>query len=341
MRKVAILDDYLDCALKFADWSRVAGRAELTVFNAAIAPDRLVETLQPFDAVLMMRDRTHFPRGVIERLPNLKFLSYTAGTNLRLDGAAAEERGIVMSATGSPDAMQEHFEFIWAFILATVRNIPANDRGMREGQWQSGYGQRLLGRTIGIIGLGNFGARIAEIANVFRMNVIAWSANLTDERAAQCGARRCATLEELLRESDVVTIHQRLSERSIGLIGREQFAQMKPTAVFINTSRGPMVDEAALIEALREGRILRAGLDVFHTEPLPADSPLRSVPNLVLSPHMGFITEEVFRAFYRQLLENLEAWLDGKPIRLVDAEMAAGRKRPEGWLASTGELLPA
>ncbi|MBM3770804.1 MAG: D-2-hydroxyacid dehydrogenase family protein [Acidimicrobiia bacterium] len=329
MRKIAILDDYLDCARTLADWGRLAGRAEVTVFHDPIPEAAIADRLAPFDILCLMRDRTPFPRAVLDALPNLKFLTYTGGTNLALDGEAAAQRGVVMSTTGvPPSALEEHTEFVWALILATMRDIPSNDAGMRGGRWQNGYGRGLCGRTLGVIGFGNFGTRVAEMANAFKMEVLAWSQNLTVAKAAQHGATRTDSLEALLRRSDVVTIHQRLSDRTRGLIGRGQFAVMKPGAVFINTSRGPIVDEAALIEVLRGGRILRAGLDVFDIEPLPPDHPLRQLPNVVLSPHMGFVTEQVMRSFYRDSLDNIDAWLNGEPIRVVDPEIVAGRKRP-------------
>lgn len=326
--KLAILDDYLDCARRLADWQRIAGRVEITVFTDPIPQDRLAATLAPFDILCLMRDRTALPRTLIQALPNLKFLTYTGGSNLALDGEAAAERGVVMATAGAPNGLEEHFEFIWALIFATLRDIPANDAGMRQGRWQTGFGRALRGRTLGVVGMGNFGARVAEMAGHWRMKVVAWSQNLTEDKAAQHGAVRAESLEALLRQSDVVTIHQRLSERTRGLIGAQQFAQMKPDAVLINTSRGPIVDEAALIAALTNGRIARAGLDVFDTEPLPADHPLRRLPNVVLSPHMGFSTEELLRSFHQQSLENVEAWLDGRPLRLVDPDVVAGRKRP-------------
>lgn len=329
MVRIAILDDYLNCARTLADWRRLDGRAEVTVFREPIPSAELANRLARFDVLCLMRDRTPFPQAVIDALPNLKFLTYTGGSNLTLDGEAAARRGIVMSTTGiPPHALEEHSEFIWALILATLRDIPANDAGMRDGRWQGGYGLALCGRTLGVVGLGNFGSRVAEMARVFKARVIAWSQNLTDEKAAQHGATRADSLEALLRESDVVTIHQRLSDRTRGLIGRAQFAMMKPGAVLINTSRGPIVDEAALIDALRSGHLLRAGLDVFDTEPLPANHPLREVPNVVLSPHMGFITDRLMRSFYQDSLDNIDAWLNGAPIRVVDPDVVAGRKRP-------------
>jgi len=327
--KIAILDDYLNCARTLADWGRLAGRAEVTVFQDPIHEAELADRLAPFHILCLMRDRTPFPRAVIDALPNLEFLTYTGGSNLALDGEAAAQRGVVMSTTGiPPNALEEHTEFVWALILATIRDIPANDAGMRRGRWQSGYGRSLCGRTLGVIGLGNFGTRVAEMGKAFNMEVLAWSQNLTEEKAVQHGATRADSLESLLRQSDVVTIHQRLSDRTRGLIGRAQFAVMKPGAVLINTSRGPIVEEAALIEALRGRRILRAGLDVFDIEPLPPHHPLRELPNVVLSPHMGFVTEHLMRSFYQDSLDNVEAWLNGAPIRVVDPEMVAGRKRP-------------
>jgi phosphoglycerate dehydrogenase-like enzyme len=322
--KLAILDDYLDCARVFADWDRLDG-CELSIFRDPIPETDRASVLAPFDILCLMRDRMPMPRALIESLPNLKFISFTGPSNLVLDGYAAIERGVAISNTGSPNGLTEHFEFIWALIMATMRDIPANDAGMRAGAWQSGFGRALHGKTIGILGLGNFGAKVAEMADRFGMTVVAWSHNLTDEKAASHGARRVA-FDELLATADLITTHLRLSDRTHHLIGAAEFARMKPDAVLINTSRGPIVDEAAMIEALRTNRLARAGLDVFDHEPLQPDSPLRSLPNVVLSPHLGFSTEDMLRSYNRQSLENVEAWLAGAPIRVADGDIVAGKR---------------
>ncbi|MET0371994.1 MAG: D-2-hydroxyacid dehydrogenase family protein [Sphingobium sp.] len=323
--KIAILDDYLDCALSLGDWSRLPG-CDVSVFCDPIPVDERAAVLAPFDVLCLMRDRMPMPRSLIEQLPNLKFISFTGPSNLALDGYAAAERGIVMSGTGSPNGLAEHFEFIWALIMATVRNIPANDAGMREGAWQTSFGRALHGRTIGILGLGNFGAMVADMAARFGMKVVAWSHNMTEAKAASHGAR-LASFNELLATSDIVTIHLRLSERTHHLIDGPAFARMKRDAVLINTSRGPIVDEGAMIEALQTGRIARAGLDVFDEEPLPTDSVLRTLPNVVLSPHLGFSTEGLLRSFHQQSIENVAAWLDGAPIRIANGDTVAGLGR--------------
>ena len=326
MLKLAILDDYLDCALKLADWDLLRDRVKITVFTDPLPPEQLAERLADFDILCLMRDRTPFPGNLIRALPKLKFISYTGGVNLTLDAAAAAATGIVLSTSLTANSREQHFEFIWALLLATMRNIPRNDAGMRQGLWQTGYSKALFGRTIGIVGLGNFGARVADMAPRFGMQVVAWSQNLTAEKAAAHGARLAPSLEAMLAQADVVTIHLKMSDRVRGLFGPAQFAAMKPGTILINTSRGPIIQEPALIEALASGRLERAGLDVYDLEPLPADHPLRSLPNVVLSPHMGFCTEENMRGYYEQTVGTVEAWLNGAPINVVDADLVAGRK---------------
>lgn len=327
--KLAVLDDYLGCARTLADWGRLGPEVEVTIFDAPIAEQDRARVLADFDILCLMRDRMPLRAGLVAQLPRLKFVSYTGPSNLVMDGEAVLERGIAVSNTGAPNGLNEHFEFIWALIMATMREIPRNDAAMRAGHWQSGAGRSLHGRTIGIFGLGNFGRMVANMATVFGMNVLAWSHNLTSEKAAAAGATY-AGFEELLARSDVVSIHLQLSERTRGLIDAAALGTMKRDAVLINTSRGPIVDEAALVRALQDGVIARAGLDVFDIEPLPEDHILRSLPNVVLSPHMGFSTEELLGHFHRQSLENVEAWLAGDPIRVADADIIAGRRHGPG-----------
>ena len=311
--RLAILDDYQDAARSFADWGRLNARADVTVFADHLADeDALVARLEPFAAVAIMRERTPFPRRVLERLPNLKLIATSGMWNAAVDLAACEDLGIVVSGTQAGGGATA--QVTWALIFALAQQITVVDRDVREGRWQTGIGDELAGKTLGLVGLGRVGAKVARAAPAFDMNVIAWSANLTDERAAAAGARRVER-DELLAQSDFVSIHLVLGERSRGLIGRRELALMKPTAFLINTSRGPIVDETALIEVLQARRIAGAGLDVFDVEPLPLDHPLRTFPNTVLTPHIGYVSKASYAVFYGQMLEDVEAWLDGAPIR--------------------------
>jgi phosphoglycerate dehydrogenase-like enzyme len=311
---IAILDDYQNVALGLADWDRLG--APVTVFRDHLFEgDELVARLQPFDAIAMMRERTPFTRSLIARLPNLKLLLTSGMVNRGIDLAACAERGIVVSGTQGPSSPVS--ETTWALLLALAQRIPFADREIREGDWQrSGLNEALQGKTLGIIGLGKVGAKIARFAKAFEMDVVAWSQNLTAARAEECGAR-LVERDELLRTADAVTIHLVLSDRTRGLIGNRELGLMKPTAWLINTSRGPIVDEAALLDALREGRIAGAGLDVFDTEPLPADSPMRTAPNTVLTPHLGYVTRGSYEVYYTQMVEDIEAWINGAPIRVL------------------------
>nr|WP_281371424.1 D-2-hydroxyacid dehydrogenase family protein [Petropleomorpha daqingensis] len=276
--------------------------------------ETLVRRLQPFDVVVAMRERTPFPRGLLERLPNLKLLITTGAANKSIDVAAANEHGVTVCGTGAhpPGAA----ELTWALILAVARHIPQEDASVRAGGWQQTVGLDLAGSTLGVIGLGRLGSRVARIGQAFEMDVVAWSENLTDERASEIGVRR-ASKEELVSTSDVVTIHLQLSDRTTGLIGREELSLMKPTAILVNTSRGPIVDEHALVEALRGGAIHGAGLDVFDQEPLPKHHPLREMRRAVLTPHLGYVTEKTYEVFYRDAVDDVAAWLAGEPIRVV------------------------
>jgi phosphoglycerate dehydrogenase-like enzyme len=317
--KIAILDDYQNFALRFADWSKVKERAEITVFDRHLkVPDEAARELQPFDAVVLLRERMAMPAELINRLPNLKFIAATGPHNRTIDYAAVNARGIPVSCTRAEGpGHQGTPELTFGLMLACMRHIPHEDRRMREGHWQSTVGQTLYGRRLGLLGLGRLGRRVAEIGKAFGMEVVAWSPNLTPEKAAEGGAKRVEK-DELFRTSDVVSIHVVLGERSRGLVGARELGLMKPTAWLINTARGPIVDEAALLQALREKRIAGAGLDVYDEEPLPPDHPIRKLDNVVLTPHLGYVTEEVLKVFYADTVENILAWWDGKPLRLLN-----------------------
>jgi phosphoglycerate dehydrogenase-like enzyme len=315
--KVAILDDYLHCALELADRSRVESRAEVTVFTEHLAPDEVVPALRDFEALCLMRDRTPLPADALAALDKLAFVTFTGGRNQTLDTAAALARGITVSHTGS-GVRESTSELIWALIMATVRQLPANDASLRAGTWQRTLGMVLHGKTLGVIGLGKLGRQITAYARAFGMDVIAWSPRLTNEDATAAGARR-VELDEVLATSDVVTLHVALNAGSRGLIGARELGLMKPSAYLVNTSRGPIVAEAALVDALRDGRIAGAGLDVYDREPVAADHPLVGLPNTVLLPHLGFVSRENMSVFYQDSADNIAAWLDGAPIRLVTA----------------------
>jgi phosphoglycerate dehydrogenase-like enzyme len=316
MTKIAVLDDYQGVALQSADWSAVQARAEVTVFRDHIFDaDALVARLLPFDAVCVMRERTPLPAAIIERLPNLKFIGSNAARNPSIDLKAAKAQGIVVSSTGyGPSGAME---LTWGLILAAARSIPEEVGSFRTGGWQVAVGIDLQGSTLGVMGLGNIGARIAKVGLAFGMNVIAWSQNLTAERAAEVGVTM-VDKETLLRESDWLTIHLVLSHRSRGIVGAAELAQMKKTAWLVNTSRGPLVDEAALVDALQRGAIGGAALDVFDTEPLPEGHPLRTLKNVVATPHVGFVTAKTYAIFFRDTVENLIAWMDGTPVRVME-----------------------
>ncbi len=315
--KLAILDDYQRVALEMADWSSLPGEVDITVFDDNLADlDAVAARLAPFQVLAVMRERTPFPRALFEKLPNLKLLVTTGMRNGAIDMRAAAEHGVTVCGTGGQSAAT--VEMIWALIQAAVRNLPQEDRATRAGNWQTGVGKTLAGRTLGLVGLGRLGARTAAIANVFDMRVIAWSQNLTAERARECGAE-LVSKADLFRQSDIVSIHLILSKRSRGLIGADDLALMKPDAYLVNTSRGPIVDEAALLAVLRGGRIAGAALDVYDVEPLPKDHPLLALENTVLSPHMGYVTEENLRQFYEETVEDISAWLNGQPIRILEA----------------------
>jgi phosphoglycerate dehydrogenase-like enzyme len=306
--KIAILDDYQNVALEMGDWSRLDGRAAITVFNDHLAdPDRVVERLLPFDVVCVMRERTPLPRAVIERLPRLKLIASTAFRNASIDGAAAAEHNIAVVHTGYDPSPT--IELTWALILASARHIVSENASLRAGGWQRAIGDGLRGKILGVVGLGNIGSEVARIGLAFGMNVIAWSQNLTAEKAEAQGVRLAAK-DELFRRADTVTIHLVLSRRTRGLVGAAELAAMKPSARLVNTSRGPIVDEAALIAALRERRIAGAAIDVFDIEPLPPDHPYRSLENALATPHIGYVSRDLYRTFYGDTVKNIVAWLD-------------------------------
>jgi phosphoglycerate dehydrogenase-like enzyme len=291
-----------------ADWSRLAERAEIVVFHDHIGdPDALVARLAPFDIVCVMRERTPLTRDVIARLPNLRLIASTGSANASIDNEAAAEHGVTIVHTGYTS--HGAIELTWALILAAVRHIPEEVASFRSGGWQTRVGGDLLQRTLGIMGLGRIGTASAGIARAFGMHVIAWSPNLTPERAAAAGARY-VTKDELFAQADIVSVNLVLGSRTLGIVGAHELAQMKPTAWLVNTSRGPLVDEAALIDALQAQRIAGAALDVFATEPLPATHPLRTLPNVVATPHAGFVTRETYEIFYGDTVKNIIAWLD-------------------------------
>ena len=323
MPRVAILDDYAGMALDLADWSPVQTRCEVTVFDRHLSEPEAAEELRPFDVICTLRERMALPRTLIERLPNLKLITIVGRSLPNLDMAAASDCGVLVAHS---DFANPRFrsvrdptpELAWGLLIATVRNLAEEHRRMRDGAWQATTGMTLSGKTLGLLGLGRVGERMSEYAKVFGMQVIAWSQNLTDDAAEAFGARRVEKAA-LFEESDVVSIHLVLSERTRGLVGEPELALMKPHAFLINTSRGPIVDEAALVAALGTGRIAGAGLDVYDIEPPPPDHPLRRLPNVTLSPHLGYVTREMLGAFYADTIEAVVAWLDGTPIRIANA----------------------
>lgn len=316
MLRVGLLDDYQNAALGSADWSSLEG-VEIDVFDTHLGHDEtaVAAALAPYQILVAMRERTLFPRSVFEQLPNLRLLVSAGMRNLAIDLEAA--RDCKVDVCGTEMVPNPAFEHTWALILALTKQIPREDRLMKAGGWQQGFGIGLEGKTLGILGLGRLGAKVAGVALDFGMNVIAWSENLTAERALEAGARRVEKAE-LFAQSDVLTIHQLLSARSRGMVGAAELALMKPEAYLVNTARGPIVDEAALIEALRADRIAGAALDVFDVEPLPVDHPLRALDNVVLTGHTGFVVREFHQLVYTQALEDIRTWQDGKPIRLLN-----------------------
>jgi len=316
MKKLAIIDDYETAALESADWGRLAGQVGVEVFNDHLDDeDAIAERLADFEIVFIMRERTPFRASLFARLPKLEHVITSGRRNASIDLDAAREHAVIVS--GTPILPYPAAEHAWALMLALAKRIPQDDQRMRDGRWGEGLNLGLRGKTLGVIGLGKLGSQVATVGLAFGMEVMAWSQNLTAERCAEVGVR-LASKNELLSSADFVTIHLVLGERSRGLIGADELRLMKPTAYFINTSRGPIVDEAALVETLRSGRIAGAGLDVFETEPLAGDHPLRALPKTVLTPHQGYVTQENFRIFYDTAIENILSWLDGAPLNVLN-----------------------
>ncbi len=317
--KLAILDDYQRVALKSADWARLP--AEVTVFDTAFSSqDEAAEKLEPFDILCLMRERTAFPKALVDRLPNLKFVSLTGLRAASMDAKALGERGIPVSNTRPGDSTSSTSELAWGLIIAAARGMEQGMQNMRAGRWHEDVpaGIGLAGKRLGLIGLGRIGAYVGRVGKAFGMDVAAWSQNLTPEKAAEQGARYLPK-DELLATSDVVSIHLVLSDRTRGLLGAKELVAMKPGALLVNVSRGPIVDEPALLQALAAGRI-HAALDVYDHEPLPAGHPLRKMKNVTLAPHLGYVNDETYRVFHQDSVENVEAWLAGKPVRVMNAE---------------------
>jgi phosphoglycerate dehydrogenase-like enzyme len=328
--RIAVLDDYQRRARELADWDSLPDGAEVTFFAEPIQRDRLVAVLSGFDVIVLMRERTAFPRPVLEGLVNLKLLVTTGMRNASVDAGALDERGVLYCGTGgtgvAPIAgtdgaagargLPSTAEVAWALILAVCKRVTIEDRALRAGRWQTGMPANLAGATLGLAGLGRLGAAMVAPARVFGMDVVAWSQNLDDARAAEVGVER-VSFDELLERADVLSIHLVLSERTRCLLSAAELARCKRGMVLINTSRGPIVDERALVAALRSGRLGGAGLDVYDREPLPPDHELLELDSVVLLPHLGYVSEATFRAMYGQAVEDIAAWMRGEPVRVI------------------------
>ncbi len=324
MLKLALLDDYQRVALQSADWDSLSPECSVTVFHDHLTDESTIaDRLRDFDAVMALRERTPFPRSLLARLPNLKLIASAGMRNAAIDLDSATELGIVVC--GTEGSSRATMELTWGLVLGLLRHIPLEHEATRDGDWQRTVGIGLDGKTIGIIGLGNIGSQMAEVARAFHMRILAWSQNLTQEHAEANGAT-LVSKDELLAQSDIVTIHTRLSDRTRGLLGARELGIMKPSAYLINTSRGPIVDEGALVSALKAGAIAGAGLDVFDEEPLPTDHPLLSLDNVLLTPHLGYVTQKTYRTFYGQTLANIRSFIEGQPQRVMNPEVLAKRR---------------
>ncbi len=312
--RCAILDDYFNLALKVADWSKIEDRIDVTVFNQPFASgEEAASALKDFEIICAMRERTAFPRAMFAALPKLKLLITSGMRNAAIDMEAAKERQVVLCGTHWP--RDPTAPLTMGLILELTRNIGRESARMHAGEpWQAFVGTEIEGKTLGVVGLGKLGAKVSKLAQAFGMNVIAWSPNLTPERCKEVGVTY-ATKEELFSTADIITIHVVLSQRSRGLVGRDDLARMKPSSYLVNTARGPIVDETALLEALKTRKIAGAAVDVFSVEPLPTDHPFRKLDNLVLTPHLGYATKETFIAHYNQMVEGIDAWFRGEPLR--------------------------
>jgi phosphoglycerate dehydrogenase-like enzyme len=328
--KIAILDDYIGVALAYGDWSALPGAPEITVYREAIAPESLVDELAGYEIIVITQQRARFPREVLEGLPNLRLLVCNGRTSNVIDHEARIERGILLCGTAETDraatagppgyratrGLPAPSEMAWALIFAVAKRIGIEDRVIRAGGWQTGFPVPLAGKTLGLLGAGRLGGAMVPAAKALGLDVIAWSPNLTDERCAELGVSR-VTKDELLSGADILGVFLVLSERSRNTLRAGDLAKMKASAILVNISRGPIVDEAALVDALRSGRLAGAGLDVFDREPLPADHPFRSLDNVVVTPHIGYVTEEGFRHAWQRMAEDVRAYLAGAPVRVV------------------------
>lgn len=327
--KLALLDDYQKVAMRMADWDRLKKRGvEITVFQEPFTSiEDAAQKLAPFDMLGLLRERTAFPRALIEKLPNLKFMVLTGARAASLDDKAATDRGIPISTTPGGGSNAPTAELGWALLMMCARDLAKAERLARQGKWHDGIEQMVVleGKRLGILGLGKLGSRAAHYAKAFGMDVVAWSQNLTPEKA-EAGGAKYVSKDELLATSDFVSIHLALSGRTRGLIGAAELAKMKKTAILVNTSRGPIVDEAALIAALKNRTILHAGLDVYDKEPMSADHPFTKLDNITLIPHLGYVVEESYRFFYEGTIKDIEAWLDGKPINVLNPDALAVKR---------------
>lgn len=325
MKRIAVLDDYQGVVLSLPYWARLAGRASVEAFRETVADEEaLVRRLTPYQILVPIRERTRFPAALLARLPNLELLALTGRNTGHVDVAAATAQGILVAETGGSGAGP--VELTIGLMIAAVRGIPQADRALRAGRWEGSLRGELAGKTLGILGLGRIGSRIAAFGRLLGMRVLAWGPTLTPERATASEAA-FVPLETLFRESDVVSLHLRLSDQSRGLVTADLLACMKPSAYLINTARGPLVDEVALVASLRERRIAGAALDVYAVEPLPADHPFLALENVVLTPHLGYVTEEAYHVFFREVTENISSYLDGQvPARAVNPDALARRR---------------
>jgi phosphoglycerate dehydrogenase-like enzyme len=315
LTRLAILDDYQGVALSAGPWSRLPASLRIEVFRDTLKETgALAARLAPFDAILVMRERTPFPAGLLERLPSLKLLMTTGERNRSIDVAAAKARGVTVC--GTPSAGAPTVDITWGLILNLLRDIPAQQEALRAGRWQTSVGTAAGGLTLGVVGLGKLGSRVAAVGKAFGMRVIAWSQNLTAEKAGAAGAE-LVDKETLFATADVVTLHLILSPRSRGIVGAAELARMKPGAIIVNTSRGPLIDQPALVAALKEGRI-RAGLDVYEEEPLPADHQILGCPGTMLTPHLGYVSTQNYAAYFSGAVEAIEAYLADKPVRELE-----------------------
>lgn len=316
MKRIVLLDDYQGVALDYGGWDRVPEEWQLVALEQHLAePDALAEALAEAEIVVAMRERTALPAAILDRLPELKLLITTGMANAAIDVAAARRNGVVVCGTGMHG--QGTAELTWGLILALLRKIPSEDAAMRLGGWQNTIGGDLAGATLGLVGFGRLGKRMATVAQAFEMEVLAWSQNLDPDEARAAGVEPVEK-RALFERADIVSVHYKLSERSSGLVGSAELTAMKPSAYLVNTSRGPIVDTDALIAALDAGEIAGAGIDVFDTEPLPPDHPLRKAPHTVLTPHLGYVTEDTYRLFFGEAVENVLAYLDGAPVRVIE-----------------------